>query len=135
MKDVLHMKRGDIIVIYRTTDKQGAARYRSVISSLCVVEEVRCINEFSTLGSYIDYCSKFSVFSENELIEKYRIRKYPYIIRFTYNMALPKRIIRDRLINEVGLNNGDYWGVMKLTNDQFNKIIKLSEVNESFIIN
>ncbi len=135
MKDVLHMKREDIIVIYRTADKQGPARYRSVISSLCVVEEVRCINEFSTLESYIDYCSKFSVFSENELIEKYKIRKYPYIIRFTYNMALPKRIIRDRLINEVGLNSSDYWGMMKLTDDQFNKIIKLSEINESFIIN
>ncbi|MEK9497770.1 hypothetical protein V2H77_15115 [Photorhabdus sp. P32] len=106
-----------------------------MISSLCVVEEVRVIDEFPTLESYIDYCSKFSVFSESELIEKYKRRKYPYIVRFTYNVALPKRIIRDRLINEVGLNNDDYWGIMKLTDDQFNNIIKLSEVNESFIIN
>ncbi|WP_312023699.1 hypothetical protein [Photorhabdus aballayi] len=135
MKYVLHMKRGDIIVIYRTSDGQGPARYRSVISSICVVEEVRVIDEFLTLESYIDYCSKFSVFSERELIEEYKRRKYPYIVRFTYNMALPKRIIRDRLINEVGLNNDDYWGIMKLTDDQFNNIIKLSEVNESFIVN
>lgn len=135
MKDVLHMKRGDIIVIYRTADKQGLARYKSVISSLCVVEEVRVINEFPTLESYIDYCSKFSVFSVNELTEIYRRRQYPYIVRFTYNVALPKRIIRDRLINEVGLNKSDYWGIMRLTDDQFNNIIKLSEANESFIIN
>ncbi|NHB97432.1 N-acetyltransferase [Photorhabdus stackebrandtii] len=135
MKDVLYMKRGDIIVIYRTADKQGPARYRSVISSLCVVEEVRVIDEFQTLKSYIDYCGRFSVFSESELTKIYKERRYPYIVRFTYNVALPKRIIRDRLINEVGLNGDDYWGVMKLTNDQFNDIIRLSEVNESFIIN
>ncbi len=84
---------------------------------------------------YIDYCSKFSVFSVNELTEIYRRRQYPYIVRFTYNVVLPKRIIRDRLINEVGLNKSDYWGIMRLTDDQFNNIIKLSEANESFIIN
>ncbi|RAW99226.1 hypothetical protein CKY04_10280 [Photorhabdus sp. S8-52] len=54
MQDVLHMKRGDIIVIYRTADKQGPARYRSVINSLCIVEEVRVINEFSTLETLVN---------------------------------------------------------------------------------
>lgn len=65
----------------------------------------------------------------------YKEDKYPYIIRFTYNVALPKRIIRDKLINEVGLNEKDYWGVMKLASNQFNEIIRLSEVNEDFIVN
>lgn len=135
MKDVLRMKRGDIIIIYRTTDRQGQARFRSVISSLCVVEEIKTTHDFPTLKSYIDYCGRFSVFSDAELAKIYKEGKYPYIIRFTYNVALPKRIIRDRLINEVGLNENDYWGVMKLTNNQFNEIIRLSEVNEDFIVN
>ena len=41
MTDALQMNRGDLIVIYRTSDKLGPADYRSVVTSVCVVEEVK----------------------------------------------------------------------------------------------
>lgn len=41
MEGTSNFKPGDIIVTYRTTDRQGPARYRSVITSVCVVEEYK----------------------------------------------------------------------------------------------
>ncbi|EEY7310690.1 N-acetyltransferase [Escherichia coli] len=135
MSDVELMKPNDIIVIYRTSDNQGPAYYRSVATSLCVVEKVRNINSFVTEKEFLNYCSRYSVFTESELKSFYRTKKYPYIISFTYNLALPKRLNRAKLISEVGLSPRAYWGIMKLTNEQFNSIIKLGGVNESIIVN
>ncbi|WP_434998375.1 N-acetyltransferase [Pectobacterium brasiliense] len=135
MGGVMDMRANDIVIIYRTTNKQGSAYYRSVITSLCVVEKVRNINSFVTEKEFIDYCSRYSVFTESELRDFYKTKKYPYIISFTYNLALPKRLNRATLINNAGLNPNDYWGVMELTDGQFNNIISLGEVNESIIVN
>lgn len=38
MKNALTLKNGDILVIYRTNDKLGPARYRSVATSICLVD-------------------------------------------------------------------------------------------------
>lgn len=135
MSGVESMKPNDIIIIYRTSDNQGPAYYRSVATSLCVVEKVRNIHSFVTEKEFLDYCARYSVFTESELKSFYKTKKYPYIISFTYNLALPKRLNRAKLISEIGLNPQAYWGVMKLTNEQFNNVVKLGGVNESIIIN
>lgn len=41
MKGVDQLHRGDVLVIYRMSDGAGPAYYRSVISSVCVVEEIK----------------------------------------------------------------------------------------------
>jgi len=135
MQDVASIKRHDILVIYRTSDKQGPAHYRSVATSLCVVEDVRDIYSFPTEQDFIKYCARYSVFTETELRSFYKSKKYPHIISFTYNLALPKRINRAKLIEEVGLNPQAYWGVLKLTDREFDDIIKLGAVDESIIVN
>ncbi|EKN6024645.1 N-acetyltransferase [Yersinia enterocolitica] len=137
MHTVSRMQRGDIIVIYRTGDQKGAAFYRAVASSICVVENIRKIDDFKDEESFVSYCGKFSVFNEDELRGFYRSRKYPYVLRFTYNLALPKRPTRGKLIEEVGLNGtkGFRWSHFELTENQFNKILELGQVDESFIIN
>lgn len=135
MSGVESMKPNDIILIYRTSDNQGPAYYRSVATSLCVVEKVRNIHSFVTEKEFLDYCARYSVFTESELKNFYKTKKYPYIISFTYNLALPKRLNRAKLISDIGLNPQAYWGVMKLTNEQFNSVVKLGGVNESIIIN
>ncbi len=134
MSDVAMMKRNDIIIIYRTSDKNGPAYYRSVVTSLCVVEEVKHIKSFISESEFVDYCIKYSVFKKSELISFYKTKKYPYIISFTYNVALPKRLNRATLINEVGINPNSYWGVMSLNDTEFNKIIELGNVDESIIV-
>lgn len=135
MRGIMEAKIGDLLVIYRTTDIPGRAVYRAVATSICVVEEIRNINEFISREEFLAYCSRFSVFSRADLIHFYNTKKYPFIIRFTYNIALPKRPIRGTLINEVGLDSGAYWGVMKLTDSQFEHILNLGEVDESLIVN
>lgn len=135
MKNVTKIKHHDILVIYRTTDEKNRAFYRSVATSLCVVEDVRNINSFATEQEFIKYCARYSVFSEEELRDFYKTKRYPYIISFTYNLALPKRINRAKLISDVGLNGQNRWSVVELTDNQFNKIVELGEVDESIIVN
>ncbi|EJL6658958.1 TPA: N-acetyltransferase [Vibrio cholerae] len=137
MEGTSNFKPGDIIVTYRTTDRQGPARYRSVITSVCVVEEYKNIGEFNTLECFLQYAGSYSVFSTEELTRFYRTKRYPHIIRFTYNTAMTKRVIRGRLIDEVGLSDGpgSYWGVMRLTDQQFHHMLDLGELDASFIIN
>ncbi|WP_443090343.1 N-acetyltransferase [Basfia succiniciproducens] len=125
---------GDIIVIYRMTDIQNRAYYRSVLSSVCVVESVRHISEFKTLSEYLKYCLKFSVFNEQELTNFYR-EKYPqYVIRFTYNLALPKRINRESMLDNGIIGDQNRIVLHPISDDNFNKILFLSKANESFII-
>lgn len=129
------LKRGDILVMYRTGDGQGSAYYRSVVSSVCVVEEVNHISKFPTEESYLQYCSRFSVFNESELSKFYREKRYQYIIRFTYNLALPKRINRKQLLDNGVIGDQTRIVLEQISNEQFSSILRLSQANESFIIN
>ncbi len=128
------MRPGDIFVIYRTSDQQSAAYYRSVVTSVCVVEEFRNINTFLTEADFLAYCAPFSVFETSELQSFYKNGKYPFVIRFTYNFALKRRPTRKILIEEIGLTSDQYWGFFELSKEQFRAILAKGEVNESLIV-
>ncbi|WP_448906518.1 N-acetyltransferase [Haemophilus parahaemolyticus] len=130
-----NLKRGDVLVIYRTGDGQGPAYHRSVVSSVCIVEEVRHISEFATEESYLQYCSKFSVFTTDELSQFYKEKKYPYVIRFTYNIALPKRTNRKELLDNNLIGDQTRIVLEPISNEQFSCILRLSHTDESFIVN
>lgn len=130
-----NLKKGDVVVIYRTSDGQGSAYYRSVISSICVIEEVKHISDFYSENEYLQYCNPFSVFSPQELSKFYYEKKYPYVIRFTYNMALPKRINRKELLDNNIIRDQTRIVLESISNERFNRILKLSQADESFIIN
>lgn len=134
MDGVLDFKRGDAIVIYRTKDGQSAAEYSAVATSLCVIEDVHTIDQYNNEDDFVNACVKFCVFDDTELRTIYRQKKYTYIINFTYNAALPKRPIRRVLADRAGLNRDDYWGVLKLTDQQFNNIIDISELDRKILI-
>ena len=136
MDGVSKFKTGDLIIIYRTSDGQGSAEFRATATSLCVVESIKNINDFTTEEEFINHCIKFSVFSNVELRKIYFEKKYKYIINFTYNIAFPKRPIRQELADIAGLDRKDYWGVMELNNNQLHTILDLAHVNkESYIRN
>ncbi len=135
MDGISYFNPGDIIITYRTSDKKGPADYRSVATSVCVVEESRNIGDFPTLEAFLKYAQSYSIFTQEELIGFYNSKKYPYIVRFTYNAALSNRIIRKRLIEEVGMLRGAYWGVLGISDSQFAQILELGAVDESIIIN
>lgn len=134
MSDVCKLRKGDVLLIYRTADDGKSAQYSAVVTSICVVEEIRNQDEFAGFDEFYDYVSNFSVFDEEDLKTWYN-KKGCYSVKMTYNAALPKRIIRKDLIERHHLNRNAYWGFIKLTKDQFESIIKHGEVNENFIIN
>jgi hypothetical protein len=61
MDGVENLQPNHILVIYRTSDGKGPAHYRSVATSVCVVEEVKNINDFPDEKSFLDYSSSYSV--------------------------------------------------------------------------
>jgi hypothetical protein len=134
MHGVTEFKPGDIIVIYRTKDNKGPAYYRSVVTSVCVFEEYLNVNQFTTCDSFIQHCRSYSIFSDHDLRIIYNQKKYTHILKFTYNTALTKRLTQGCLIDTVGLDPEEYWGVRNLTDDQFKQIAQLGGINEGIII-
>lgn len=133
MKGMEEISTGDIIVIYRTNDGQGAAHFRSVATSICVVEEYRDINTFGSLNEFLTYCSAYSVFTRQELERFWRQKKYPHILKFTYNMSLTRRPNRSQLLDN-GIMQEGYAGFQKWDTDSLLNIVRLSGSDESFIL-
>lgn len=133
MSHTVDLERGDLLVIYRTTDHLGPARYRSVITSICQVEEVKCRSDFSSMDQYLDYAKSYSVFSEDDL-RKWFYRENLAVIKMTYNIALCKKVTRGMLLDNTDLSSNDYWGFMELSDSQFDYILKEGKVNENFIV-
>lgn len=133
MNDMSAIKPGNNLVIYRTKDDQGIAYYRSVATTICTVEDIKNIHSFNNFNSLKEYCKNYSIFSEYELQKLFNSKATYYVIRMIYNVSLNKRIIQGRLIDELGINP-KYWGLAKLTKEQFNSILELGEVNNRYLI-
>lgn len=133
MADAAKLKKGDLVLMYRTSDGCGPANYRSVISSVCTVNEVKTIKDFASEDEFVKY-NQYSVFGESELREWYR--KYPgfFVIKMLYNVAFTKKVIRKVLIEDVGLDANARWSIINITDEQFKSIIKLGEANERYFI-
>ena len=127
---------GDILVMYRTKDpgEAGSAEYRSVATSICVIEDVKRKSDFATEAAFLAYCQPYSVFTESELRAYFRDLN-TRIVKFTYNAAMSKRLIRKTLIEEVGISRDARWSFLKITDTQFAGIVSAGGVNENLIIN
>lgn len=125
---------GDLLVIYRTGTTGMPAEYTAVATSICVVEEVKSQNEFANFEEFFDYATTYSIFDRDDLQYWYNKGKC-YAMKMTYNAALTKRLIRRKLADEIGLNRNERWSFMKLTDDQFNRILEEGGVSESIIVN
>ncbi|MDQ7735632.1 hypothetical protein QT231_23285 [Halomonas sp. SpR1] len=134
MQGVASFTRGDVLLIYRTNDYKGPAHYRSVVTSACVVEEVRNIHEFSNFTDFRRYCESYSVFDLRELENFYATKRYPFIIKFSYNVAMKKRITRGNLIDEYGMRPKDRWSIVPLVPWVAKSILINGGVDESLII-
>ncbi|WP_127507416.1 N-acetyltransferase [Paenibacillus humicus] len=127
------LRPGDIIVIYRTTDRQGQARFRSVATSICVVEEIKSKQSFSDVSSFIEYCDKYSVYTKEELQGIYFGKQRQHVIKMVYNIALRKRLTRGQLIDQLGIES-DRWTYFELTDNQFDSILQAGDAHESLVI-
>ncbi|CAN7642637.1 N-acetyltransferase [Phenylobacterium sp. LjRoot219] len=129
------LKPGDIVVIYRCTDHKAPAKYRSVVTSVCVVEEVRPRKDFSSFGDFLKYAKPHSVFTREELEEDWWNSDKPFnVIRMTYNAAFGKRTTRGKLLDELGKSPRAYINFYPLTDTEFDKVIEMGRVNESLVV-
>lgn len=133
MNGIDNLKQGDILVIYRTADDNKTAEYSSVVTSIGVVENVKRQDEFTDFNDFYKYSSQYSVFDKTDL-EYWYNRGYCRAIKFTYNIALNKRITRHDLIEEIGLDRNAYWGFFELSDAEFSEIIRRSNVDSDYFI-
>ncbi len=133
MKDVSVLKRGDLLAIYRTSDIPGKAYYRSVVTSICTVEEIKEKKDFPDIESYVKYTNRYSIFDESELRTWFK-KPNIVVIKMLYNVALEKKLTRQVLIEELGFDSNVYWGFFELSEKQFAGILKRGEADENFII-
>lgn len=134
MPGTANLRKGDLLVIYRTNDYLGPAKYRSVVTSVCQVEEVKIKRDFANVTEFISYTNKYSIFDNGELTNWFSTKKELVVIKMTYNIALTKRVTRQYLLDEVGISPNIYWGFFQLNDAQFNSIISKGEINENIII-
>lgn len=133
MDGVAQLESGDLIAIYRTKDDAGPARYRSVITSICQIEEVKTNTDFATVEDFLAYANYYSIFDSN-VLEQWYGKKNITILKMTYNVALTKRVTNGYMVDELKIAP-KYWGFFQLTDEQFEAILKKGEVDESVIIN
>ena len=133
MQGTRNLKAGDKLIIYRTSDEEGKAYYRSVCTSVCTVCEVKTYRDFENEEEFIKYTNRYSVFKEHELRRWYKNKKYFIVIKMVYNIAFTKKVINMVMKEQVGLNP-KYWGFFKLTDAQFDKLLELGEIDERYII-
>ena len=133
MQDTRNLKAGDKLIIYRTSDEEGKAYYRSVCTSVCTVCEVKTYRDFENEEEFIKYTNRYSVFKEHELRRWYKNKKYFIVIKMVYNIAFTKKVINMVMKEQVSLKP-KYWGFFKLTDAQFDKLLELGEIDERYII-
>lgn len=125
-----HPQKGDILIFYRT-----GGYFKSVISTIGIVQDIRY--DFINEDDFILYCRKSSVFPENQLRQIWRYSKVrPFAIRFLYVYSFPHRINMKELIDLQVLNgvNDAPRGFKHITKEQFNRILKATRSDESFIV-
>lgn len=128
------MSRGDIVAIYRTTDRPGLAKFRSVVTSICVVKEVRRKSDFPNADAFVDYALPHSVFDDAELRGFWVNWGRLYVLKMTYNAALTRRLIRQELLDEVGITVQPRWDLRELSRSQLIEIVQRGNVNARLVV-
>lgn len=133
MNGVSNLKPGDLIVIYRTSDIDGQARFRAVVTSVCTVKSIKSTKSFRTYIEFKEYCKNYSIFSDSELYGLYHSRDEYFTIQMIYNIAFEKRLTRGHLLDTIGINS-KYWGFFKLSKNEFEDILIDANVKNDYII-
>jgi hypothetical protein len=95
----------------------------------------RLLRSFSSVNDLLEYCAPYSVFTDEELRRFWSNRKYPNLIRFTYNAALKKRLTRGDLLDHHVIEESAYAGFAPLTDDGFKVILERGGINAGLVVN
>ncbi len=133
-----NIKRGDILVFYRTAAKGQSAYYSSVITTIGIIEDK--VDGIQNENEFILKCRKRSIFTDNYLREFWNYSTYrPFIIKFLYvfSFSVGSRLNRKQLLDLKVITGADneLRGLKKITKEQFLTLLKETKTNESIIVN
>lgn len=126
-----NLRSGDVIIFYRT-----GGYHLSVVTTLGIVENVYL--DIQDEEHFIRLCRKRSVFSDDELCAQWRRRSSyrPFIVEFLYAYSFPRRPNMASLIDNGVIRDVESAprGFERITNEQFNTVLRLSETDSRLII-
>lgn len=129
------MKPGDYVAIYRTKTQHAAARYSSVISSICTITDIRDINSFDGKDDFINHIRGRSVFTQQELEDFWNRKRYRWVISMLFNFPLERCPNRERLIAAHVIDANEQITCVPISEHQFGTILRLGETNEGYVVN
>lgn len=128
---------GDTIIFYRTAGPEGNAYYRSVITTLGIVESI--CTDIRSEEEFIRLCGKRSVFTRAELKKHWNYRQWsrPFIVNFLCVHSFKKRLNLKALIDLNILSGTDSAprGFLPISRDNFNVIIRETQTDECIVVN
>lgn len=126
------MRPGDLLVIYRKRITPRRKAYESVVSTICVVDEVRY--NFSSKEDYFKYCENRTVFDPetlNQLWEKHRNNLL--MVKFIFVKSLTKRITLGELWDsDIVPRNGGPRPFDHISDADFDTILAKSQTKIHF---
>ncbi len=129
------LKSGDVLLFYRTGDRDPKV-YSGVVTTIGIVENI--VTNIRSEEEFIGLCRKRSVFSDDELRERwnYRAGNRPFIVNFLYAYSLPKRPNLHRLI-ELGIISDPHSlprGFGRMNSEQLLTVFREAQADEGLII-
>jgi hypothetical protein len=125
------LRSGDVIVFYRT-----GGYYKSVVTTIGIVENVH--TSFEGEDDFIQRCRRRSVFDDDGLREHWRHSesRRPFVVEFCHVYSLPKRPNMRALIDAGVIADVDSAprGFTRITHEQFDTIIGLSETDTRIVV-
>ena len=96
---------GDIVLFYRMAYLNEIKKYKSVLTTVGVVDEI--ISNFSTYDDFLNHCQNRSVFSDTELNEFWNKNRYNLkILKFVFVKSLTEKVILGDL-RDMGIIGAD----------------------------
>lgn len=134
------IKKGDIILFYRTAEKDKYAKYSALITTIGIVDDV--FLDISNENEFILKAGKRSIFSEEELRKwwNHNHKLRPFLINFLHVYSFTpeqrKNLIRKELLDMKILTGeeNELRGLKPITKEQLITIIKKAGINESYFI-
>lgn len=124
---------GDKVIIYRTTDYEGPAHYRSVVTSVCTVVKVVNLNFFRDEVDFLKKVRGKTVFTLEELRRFWQTKRYPWLICLLFNFPLKRYPNRKQLL-DCGFIDTERLVCERISQDDMDGIMALGNADESFIV-
>ena len=128
-----HLNPGDHIIPYRKSDRLEQARFRSVVSGVCTVTDVKNISDFSHESEFMDFIHGRSVFSEEELHRFWDCKRFPYLIAFLYNVPFRRYPNRAALLDQQIINE-ERLVCEPISKQAFSQIMQMGGIDEGYLV-